>query len=111
MLNHERCHGACKGCITISDALEYEADVRVVVIKKGAGGVPVGGHRHGTLGVVLPDIMRVDVVPHPLVGLLVGFEIAVQGVFRVGVVDAAGNFVEVERGVGAVEQDMADGHE
>ena len=28
MLNHERCHGACKGCITISDALEYEADVK-----------------------------------------------------------------------------------
>lgn len=26
MLNRERCHGACRGCKTISQALEYEAD-------------------------------------------------------------------------------------
>lgn len=37
MLNGERCHGACKGCGTISDALEYEADKKheISLIQRG----------------------------------------------------------------------------
>ena len=39
------------------------------------------------------DIVLIHIVFHPFVGRLVRFEIAVERIFGVGVVDAAGNLI------------------
>ena len=56
------------------------------------------------------NVMLIDVALNPFVCLFISFKIAVQGVFGVRIVDAAGYLVKIEGCVRTVADDMPDGH-